>query len=355
MKAVFVNCVSCVFCVSAVSLYVLCVLCVRGEPLCAPQVYMGCPANVSFADSHVQLGASASEVLVPMAGNASFGPGVTLVCPTAAAFEDTFGGLYGPAGAYPVASPLCAAMPLRCAPASVCLEIGFVSPRARLAVCTSPEWPATAGCALQCSATAARPLCSGQQVVLASSLEFRCVPCAPGTYSLAHGASTGGPGPQAVTNLTCLPCPTGATCTGASVTPRPGYWGAPSGSGPGGGGATLAFAPCPTGYCCDGSAGAPCGTPGACAATRTGPLCGDCLPGYAAGLGSAECVARGRCAADQRALWPAVALGLLVSAAVQLTLVSGVWLCKARPSGKMKLVMYFAQVLCVGCRRCAAV
>lgn len=76
-----------------------------------------------------------------------------------------------------------------------------------------------------------------------------------------------------------------------------------------------------------------------------GPLCGDCAPGYVESLGSPYCRAVDRCEEDKRVMWPGIAVGLLVSAFMQLTFVSGVWLVgKGVPTAKMKVVIYFTQV-----------
>jgi hypothetical protein len=66
------------------------------------------------------------------------------------------------------------------------------------------------------------PYCNSSlyNMVLSSTLEFTCSPCAQGLYSLFAGSSDGTPG-QAV-NPQCLPCPQGAVCTGGVATAAPG-------------------------------------------------------------------------------------------------------------------------------------
>jgi hypothetical protein len=214
---------------------------------------------------------------------------------------DTFRGLYGPTGAYPVTSPYCVAD-------------------------------------------------SVSHLVLVSTLQFACASCGVGSYSLVGGSSTGSPGPglglhgvATANNTSCFPCPYGGVCGGGNSlpVPAPGYWGAVHTSGSSS--PSLVFIVCPTGYCCDGTPHAPCASVGSCSPGRSGALCGDCDPGMVVGMGSSQCAPVALCAEGRTIMWTLVAAGLLGSAAVQLTLVSGVWLCKGRPSGKMKLVIYFLQ------------
>ena len=125
---------------------------------------------------------------MPTVGNVTMGPGVTLTCPEASSFADTAGGLYG-----------------------------------------------FASYAVQC------PYCNSSlyNLVLASSLQFTCTPCAEGLYSLRAGHSDGSPG--VAVNYPCLACPQGGLCTGGTVVATPGYWGQPDGND------TVTFAVCPAG------------------------------------------------------------------------------------------------------------
>jgi hypothetical protein len=51
------------------------------------------------------------------------------------------------------------------------------------------------------------------------------------------------------------------------------------------------------------------------------------------------------CGRDKALAWPAIVAWVVVSAVLQLTLVSGVWLPPTGgPSGRLKLAIYFAQV-----------
>ena len=97
-------------------------------------------------------------------------------------------------------------------------------------------------------------------------------------------------------------------------------------------------------YCCDNTR-FPCTSMSSCAGNRHGPLCGDCAPGYVDNLGSAVCGPVASCASDRKVVWVIVVSALLVVGAVHLTVVSGVGLAASKaPSGRLKLVIYFAQV-----------
>jgi hypothetical protein len=167
---------------------------------------------------------------MPTVGNVTMGPGVTLTCPEASSFADTAGGLYG-----------------------------------------------FASYAVQC------PFCNSSlyNLVLASTLQFTCTPCAEGLYSLRAGHSNGSPG--VAVNYPCLACPQGGLCTGGTVVATPGYWGQPDGND------TVTFAVCPAGYCCTGDGRWPCSAAAVCGGNRGGVLCGACAPGYVESLGSAQC------------------------------------------------------------------
>ncbi len=223
-----------------------------------------------------------------MAGNVTFGDGVQLTCPASSRFLDMYGGLYG-GGSYAVSSYLCDSI-------------------------------------------------GGE--VLVSTLDFWCFSCGDGFYALDHGSSNGAPGWAGVANISCLPCPHGGACVGGGVFSTRGYWGATAAG-------EVTFAACPPEYCCDGGPVSPCVALDSCATSRTGALCASCKPGFVETFGSAECVAHERCSHEQALAWIVIVLGLLVSAWMQLTLVSGVWLFKGQPTGKFKLIIYFAQVRCV--------
>jgi hypothetical protein len=62
-------------------------------------------------------------------------------------------------------------------------------------------------------------------------------------------------------------------------------------------------------------------------------------------VGSSRCVAQATCDGDIPTAWPVVVAVILVLGYLQLRVVSGVWTRdQRRPSGKVKPLIYFAQV-----------
>ncbi len=172
--------------------------------------------------------------------------------------------------------------------------------------------------------------------VLASSLQFSCIRCGEGLYSLFGGSSNGTVGNA--TNFQCNPCPSGGSCLNSVVTATARHWGAQGALG------VVTFASCPAGYCCD-DVEWPCVSMSSCGGHRKGPLCGDCEDGYVESLGSSRCTPVTRCGQDRPILWMLVVVALLIIAAVHLTVVSGLGRSgDITPSGRLKLLIYYAQV-----------
>jgi hypothetical protein len=172
---------------------------------------------------------------------------------------------------------------------------------------------------------------------MASSLLFACSRCGEGLYSLYGGSSNGTAGHSV--NFPCFPCPSGGLCSRGGVTATSHHWGDSDGSG------KVSFAVCPTGYCCDDTTMWKCTAIDTCGGNRGGPLCGTCLPGYTEALGSATCALVDRCSNDTVLLWSLVSTALVVIAFIQLGVVSQVWATlDSAPSGRMKLLIYYAQV-----------
>lgn len=147
---------------------------------------------------------------------------------------------------------------------------------------------------------------------------------------------------QATSNQQCTvceKCPPGGQCSADNILAVAGQWGAPSADG------VVTFARCPPGYCC-GARAWPCTERSSCAGNRHGQLCGDCLPGFVESIGSEQCVAVSTCTMTGKAAIVGVSFVVFIAAAlVQLVPVSGVWMpSKTFPSGKAKLVVFFAQV-----------
>lgn len=214
------------------------------------------------------------QVVVPLASEIAFESNSLVKCSLAAQFVDIFAGLYGPEresghGAYLVT---------------------FGAPWNEFV-------PNYYGSLVTCP-------------YFASTLQFGCVSCPPGTYSLAFGYSNGTAG-NAV-NPACTPCPFGGVCSGASQppVPQPGYWGQVAGSG------NVSFAVCPSSYCCSDLAS--CTATDSCHGSRSGPLCGDFPPGFTESLDSTSCVPTSHCGRDMQLFWPLAVLGIFIAAAVQL-------------------------------------
>jgi hypothetical protein len=192
------------------------------------------------------------------------------------------------------------------------------------------------------------------------------VRCPDQFYSLQQGSSSGQPGQSSLFN--CSACPLGGQCTSSGVSAVPGYWGAqtpslqvaatehpdvstPPSPTPGSLVSdlndipSLSFSLCPRGYCCTGDAGSPtpCSAIDVCAGNRQGQLCGDCAPGFTESFGSAVCVPVPSC--DRRRFVAVMTVGVVLSAAMQLLVVSDVWRpSSAYPKVNIKLGIYFFQV-----------
>ena len=230
---------------------------------------------------------------MPLGGNITWTDSSLFTCPIASLFSDGLNGLYGPNSSYTATyGP----------PFDVSVFQGSI----------------TAPCAY-----------------LTSSLQFGCTPCPAGTYALIRGQSNGAPGNA--TNPVCNSCPFGGVCINATVLAQPGYWGAANAS------SVVSFTLCPSGYCY--SSPASCVGMASCAGSRTGTLCGDCMPGYVEAMGSTLCVHASTCASDKALFWPLFVLAMFVEALIQLAFVSDVWNpSAARPDATVKCLLYFYQV-----------
>lgn len=212
------------------------------------------------------------QVFTPMTADVTFSDGSVLACPRASLFVDAFNGKYG-ANAY---------------------NSSYSFP-----------WNFTLDASL---GTTTYPC-----PYLTSTFQFGCAGCPIGTYSLASGYSNGTSG--VACNPACLPCPFGSVCDGSgAISAQPGYWGNASAGG------VVELTVCPAGYCCTDNTS--CTTIRACYGNRTGPLCGDCAPGFSESLDSSACVPTAQCDSDMRLFWPLAILGVFVDAFLQLVLVS---------------------------------
>jgi hypothetical protein len=169
---------------------------------------------------------------------------------------------------------------------------------------------------------------------LVSMVQFGCVQCPFPLQARGQGHSNGDP--SNITNPYCFSCPFGASCYGGVVVAQPGYWGVTDDYG------APSFVLCPSGYCCSSSAN--CLSLSSCAGSRTGTLCGECLPGYVEAMGSTLCVPVTKCAADKAIFWPLFVFAMFLDAVIQLTFVSRVWNpSPARPDATFKCLLYFFQ------------
>ena len=166
----------------------------------------------------------------------------------------------------------------------------------------SVNWPMYKGCSNDKGSYAISSLSFSTH-----AMDIQCTPCEQGTYSLDAGTLSNGE----TDPVDCLPCPLGATCAGRdSVVPAPEQWTTSVVVND-----TVALPAwltrCATGYCCESTDA--CTRFDSCAPTRCGMLCGSCVPGTTASLGSPECVDEQECGsrAWDIAFWPFTALGIV--------------------------------------------
>ncbi len=155
-----------------------------------------------------------------------------------------------------------------------------------------------------------------------------CDRCSAGSYNLLAGWRNS----TFVSSFVCHACPSGATCPsgGSEVLALPDHWCRVALHDP----SAAECVPCPMGYCCQQTS---CPWGQTCASSRTGTLCGECLPGFSESFGTTDCVPDGECDA---ALWlvpAALVIGLLY--ALVLLFVS------VRRHPLWKSTIYFLQVV----------
>ncbi|XP_044177522.1 LOW QUALITY PROTEIN: uncharacterized protein LOC122959940 [Acropora millepora] len=118
-------------------------------------------------------------------------------------------------------------------------------------------------------------------------LDYSCMPCSPGFYSLQRGVMRGLNSRQFVH---CHTCPFGATCIEKNVVARPNFWGYPNSNN-----SRLTFYPCPEGYCQTPPSRSDARQYNHCVGNRSGFLCGKCAPEYSETLFSTECRKKNEC------------------------------------------------------------
>ena len=141
-----------------------------------------------------------------------------------------------------------------------------------------------------------------------SFLQYSCLTCPVGQYSLQRGGTFG---KELVPGFQCLPCPFGATCS-QNIIAKPNFWGFEEQSTP----PELKFILCPLGYCRPPSrADLPAEFNG-CQGNRSGELCGQCSDSYSETLNSTNCRPTKEC--NDYWFWP-VALVYLMFMALYVT------------------------------------
>ena len=139
--------------------------------------------------------------------------------------------------------------------------------------------------------------------VRVTGLDYSCLPCPGGLYSLQRGQTHG---TYQTPGFQCLICPFGANCS-KNIIAKPNFWGFDVSKYP----PTLKFTICPIGYC----------SPNEeldsfeynyCQGNRSGVLCGRCKPGFTETLYSTYCRPIDRC--NDYWFWPVAALYVLIIA-----------------------------------------
>ena len=134
-------------------------------------------------------------------------------------------------------------------------------------------------------------------------LDYSCMPCAGGLYSLQRGQVHG---THLMPGFKCLICPFGANCSDNIVAKR-NFWGfeesylAPA----------LKFTICPPGYCGTNKQTNSVGY-NSCQGNRSGVLCGRCKSGYTETLYSTLCRPISKC--SDYWFWPVATLYVLIMA-----------------------------------------
>ena len=119
-------------------------------------------------------------------------------------------------------------------------------------------------------------------------LDYSCMSCSPGFYSLQRGVMRG---LNSRLFVHCHICPFGATCIEKNVVARPNFWGYPNANNSD----ELTFYPCPEGYCQTPPRRSDARQYNHCVGNRSGFLCGKCAPEYSETLFSTECRKKDQC------------------------------------------------------------
>lgn len=122
--------------------------------------------------------------------------------------------------------------------------------------------------------------------IMVTGLDYSCLPCAGGLYSLQRGQVHG---THLMPGFKCLICPFGANCSD-NIFAKQNFWGFEESHLP----PALKFTICPPGYC-GGNEQANSGGYNSCQGNRSGVLCGRCKLGYTETLYSTLCRKIAKC------------------------------------------------------------
>ena len=139
--------------------------------------------------------------------------------------------------------------------------------------------------------------------IMVTGLDYSCLPCAGGLYSLQRGQVHG---THIMPGFECLICPFGANCS-ANIVAKQNFWGIEESHLP----PALKFTICPPGYCGRNEQSNSLEY-NSCQGNRSGVLCGHCKSGYTETLYSTLCRPLPKC--TDYWFWPVATLYVLVMA-----------------------------------------
>ena len=138
----------------------------------------------------------------------------------------------------------------------------------------------------------------------AGFLQYSCLTCPVGQYSLQRGGTIG---KELIPGFQCLPCPFGANCS-QNIIAKPNFWGFKEQFTP----PEVKFIMCPLGYCRPISRSDLPAEFNGCQGNRSGELCGQCSDSYSETLYSTNCRPSEEC--NDYWFWPVALVYLMVMA-----------------------------------------
>jgi len=139
--------------------------------------------------------------------------------------------------------------------------------------------------------------------IMVTGLDYSCLPCAGGLYSLQRGQVYG---THLKPGFECLICPFGANCS-RNIVAKPNFWGFEESHRP----PVLKFTICPPKYCGQDEQSNSLEY-NSCQGNRSGVLCGHCKLGYTEALYSTLCRPISKC--SDYWFWPVATLYILIMA-----------------------------------------